>query len=215
MQLKRPKYFPIQGKVRAFYPGDWVQVGKQVALRWIAEGSAWIPSSNASDMFLADAGVFILGDEKAGKIALEAYDGEVDVVSGGTPGVPWQRTLIWNPTCPLRTELLPIGFYLLETWQLAVPLCDYGILARDVGTEDDRERTASVVRDLRVPLYDTRLIFARKCDDVEGLLTEWTGKMDRIDSDARLAFLRALYKAKPFILALPISWTGNMGPTGG
>jgi hypothetical protein len=214
VQLRRIKYFPVQGKMKAFHPGDWAQVGKQVAMRWIAEGAAWVPSGDPTGTLVSGAGIFILGDEKAGKAALKAYDGKIGVVAGGTPSAPWQRTLIWDPACPLRLELLPIGWHLLDTWQLAVPLCDYDTLARDVGTEDDRKQTEAAVRDLRVPLYDTRLIFARQCDEVEELLAEWTGQMDRADSDPRLAFLRALYKVKPFVLALPVLWTGNMGPMG-
>jgi hypothetical protein len=31
----------VQGKMRAYYPGDWVSVGKQMALKLLASGHAW------------------------------------------------------------------------------------------------------------------------------------------------------------------------------
>ena len=65
-----------------------------------------------------------------------------------------------------------------------------------------------MIRDLRVPMYDTRVIFAKLTPDTARLIKIW----NEIEGDRRLAFLQALYKVKPFILALPANWAGANVP---
>jgi len=98
-----------------------------------------------------------------------------------------------------------VGFGLLDVWELAVPLCDYQTLAIHLGSDEEKERTKAVIRDLRVPLYDTRLMFVKHCQNTVDLFSRWQKECE--SSDERLAFLRALYQVKPFILALPMTWT--------
>jgi len=116
-------------------------------------------------------------------------------------------TLFWNGGS-LRTELLPISFELLKKWEIAIPIGDFNVLAANVGSEVDRRLTKSVLGDLRVPLYDVRQIYARRCSAVQTLLDAWKLEQEKVPGgDSRLAFLRALYVNPLLILALPPSWT--------
>jgi hypothetical protein len=132
-------------------------------------------------------------------------------IQTGDLRLPWDRTMIWDAQKKIRIELIPVGFHLLKTWEIAVPLVDYKTLALNLGTPEERTTTQAIIKDLRVPVYDPRLIFARKCENVEQLLQVW-GEERSQARDGRLSFLRSLYKVKPLILALPTSWGGGGPP---
>lgn len=214
IQLKRIKYIRQAGVQRICRPGDWLEIGKdigkQTALLWVAEGAAHLPHLPKDEQLLqltgTDWGVVIRGGnfEKAKKLVPQD---RLEVVAGGIE-LPYNRTLLWNPSAPLRHELLPIGFLRLERgWQMAVPLLSYEKLACNVGTKEDQARTLKVVPDLRVMLYDTRLLFIKKCADTERLIKIWRQE----PGDERLAFLRALFAVNPIICALPQKWVGDKG----
>lgn len=129
------------------------------------------------------------------------------ILSVGEPAIAFQKTMIWNPKVQLRTELVSAGFGMLETWEIAVPLYSYDELAVHIGSEEDRKRTKAIIRDLRVPVYDVRLIFVRNCEATQQLFDAWTEENGIAgESDERLSFMRAFYRVKPAMLALPITW---------
>lgn len=129
----------------------------------------------------------------------------MDGVSRGDARAIAPKTLLWNPEVPLRLELLPAGFRFLDHWHVAAPLYDYNTLAFQHGTLEERTRTMALIGDLRVPLYETRALFLRQCPEVDALLEAWA--YEREDgTDERLAFHRALWRVKPLILPLPITW---------
>jgi hypothetical protein len=125
------------------------------------------------------------------------------------PGVPVQlhtgvypnyaRFLLWNPKAVLDRNLIAVGFSLLDHWQIAVPLYNYKVLAEHVGTPEDRERVKEIIHDLRVPIYDTRVMFVRQCAETRDLFERW-------DYGTELDFLVALYQTRPVINALPPTW---------
>ena len=100
--------------------------------------------------------------------------------------------------------------HLLDTWEIIVPMWDYSELAAGIGTEEQRAKVKATVRDLRVPLYDTRLMFVRKTDSTERLFAEYNKELSA-GMDDKLAFLLALYRVKPFIMPTPLTWTGRSG----
>jgi hypothetical protein len=205
VQLKSVKHIERQGKLRTYHPGEWVDVGKQTALRWIAEGSAWVPEGQAANLMQDDCGVFVWGDPARGEQALGDYVGKIATQAGDWPALPWSKTMIYNPAQRLRKELVPVGFHLLDTWQVAIPLFDYDKLAIHLGDEAERARTQAVVHDLRVPLYTDALLFVRRCGDTERLLEIW--RVEHVaGGDPRFSLLRALYQVKPLLLALPVTW---------
>lgn len=153
-----------------------------------------------------DCGILARGSQSAVEGWLGRYGVRCNLTVAGDPlTLPWPRTLLWEPEAKLRVDLLPAGFGFLEKWEVAIPLFDHQTLAAEVGTPEDRARTEAVCRDLRVPLYNPAVIFARDCEGVRALLGAW--QLDRAGrTDARLALLRAIYRVRPLILALPKTW---------
>jgi hypothetical protein len=126
----------------------------------------------------------------------------------------------------LPPELVEAGFRFLERgWDVAAPFAPGHVLAADVGTEEERERTRALVGDLRVPLYSLDIMFvgegARGGAFICALARE-TFIPDLLDEfypelldenvtgvDERLAFLRAVFQTKPRLCVLPRLWLGT------
>lgn len=207
VRLRSIQYIEANGVQVTYRHGDWVNVGKQTAMRWLIEGAADLPTKEI-DKFIGDgAGVVVQG--KAFD-TMPVYPGLKVVV--GDPCIAFERTLIWDTSIAVRMELIPFGLSLLDRWQVAVPLWSYDQLAVHVGSEADRAMTLSVIHDLRIPMYDDRVIFAKSCPEVGEVIKRW-----RVDvaagCETKHAFLRAVYTVKPFILALPLTWTHPEGIT--
>ena len=207
VQLRSHQLVAVSGRDVMHHPGDWVNVGKQTAQLWASRGEAIIPDAKLRAEIGAQAGVVVAEDDAQAAAAF--FDPFTAlVISTGAPAPIHERTIIWEPSANVRRDLIPVGLSLLDTWELAIPLWDYRILARDVGSEADRERTQAVVRDLRIPLYDNRLMFMRRAPDVERLCKLWAEER-KDGGDVRLALLRSIYRVKPLVLALPVTWTGQ------
>jgi hypothetical protein len=203
IQLTSSKYITVNGQQRSFEPGDWVYVGKQTARDWIAAGQAIDPFANMKSVEAppGSVGMMLFGKGPDPDI-------KVSVSRDAAWEMRWEYTLFLDTTAPARRELIPAGFGLLKRWQMAVPLWDYRYLAASEGTEKLQERVKSIIHDLRVPLYDTRMIFAARCRETEMVMEMW-----QAEGGTRLAFLMALYRVKPFVRALPCTWTGQWAPT--
>jgi len=201
VQLVQPKSIANSGNQRRCEPGDWVDVGKQTALMWLADGSAQIPEALDFTHISGEmSGIATDDKELLTKRTAQFQDVKIEELT--KPGLIWERTAWIDSALELRPELLPIGFGMLETWQMAVPLYDYKVLAIHYGEADEREKTKKVVRDLRCLMYDTRLIFARNEPEPNKVFELW-----QKEGGGLLAFLRAIYTVKPYILALPATWT--------
>ncbi len=204
VQLLVCKQIHTRGKPENKRPGDWVNVPRKAAEAMIARREALVMDYSVIGKDLVDCGVSIRGDLSLAKSRLTGYSLVLEIAGG--EGLQWEKNLLWDTAAPLRLELLHVGFHLLDTWQIAIPLRDYKLLAAHFGSEAEQERTKTLIRDLRVPVYDTRLMFARRCDGVQELLDLW--RTEQHDGETEeLAFLRALYQVKPLILALPVTWT--------
>ena len=208
VQLKSVQHISERGVQRTRYPGDWVDIGKQTAMLWVGKGLAVVPSLEVTQALMADgAGVLVRGNVEQARILLEAYR-QTLAIETGEPRAAYNRTLIWNTDLHLRLELVPVGMGLLEKWEIACPILSYERLAVHTAAHDEREKTRQVVRDLRVPLYDTRLIFVRRTPDTTRLFDLWQAELSE-GADEQHSFLRALYTVKPFVLALPTTWTDS------
>ena len=207
VKILTSKNIEKQGQMRTYKPGDWVNVGKQLALRWVANNEAFIPETDISGFIdHVNTGILVTGSEKAGKLTLAPFANKLSVTFSEDVELRWPKTMIWNPSVVLRSELVPVGFHLLDTWQVACPIWDYEKLACDIGKKEDKDRTEKLIHDLRVPLYNVNLIYIKRCGDTQYLLDCW--QEERLDStDQYHSFLRAVYRAKPLILALPTTWT--------
>lgn len=209
--LRVRKNIIIKGTMQSYQPGDWIEVGKHLGLGWVKSGEAYVVD-NDDGRIQATAGILVIGTispeyrTKLSEIAgLQwAFADQVHEQS-----LPFTETLVFRPDFELRLDLMVVGFNLLKKWQLAVPLWDYETLASQVGSESERERTKAVIRDLRVPLRDTRLMFVRRSDSTRRLFDQWRAECTD-GAHEQLAFLRALYTEKPLICDLPASWTGRV-----
>jgi hypothetical protein len=205
IKLKSVQYISQNGRLVKHIPGEWIQVGKQTALNWIAANQAERPDMPQMN---ALPGCGIVSPNKA---RVKALFPSMEV-KGGRPELAFPRTLCWDPAAKLRGELLGTGFQMLDTWEVAAPLASYETLARDIGTPAERSLTEAVIRDLRVPFYEARVLFMKRCPTTRELMAAWEeerlaaeGNGSRV-VDERLAFLRALYRVKPLVLALPVTW---------
>ena len=204
VQLLAIKHVDVDGVQKRRMPGDWVNIGKQTALEWITRGEARVFEPMPLD---PGCGVHIVGDVSQGKETINRINNLIPF-STGTLRLDYAKTLIWDPSLPLRIDLISAGFYFLTQWEIAAPMASYVDLAKDIGTEQDRDKTEALIHDLRVPFYDTRLMFIRRCENTERLLELW--KSERVGGgDERLAFTRALYQVKPLMMALPVTWVSK------
>ena len=204
VQLRTAKSIRQKGQMHHYQPGDWVSIGKQAARRWIAAGEAMIPTRKIAELLPGDAGV-VVTNRNPTALQKVAQFSDVLKVKVGDPELHWGKTFIWDAVTPVNLDLIPQGFHLLETWQMAVPLMDYDKLALHLGSERDRERTKAVVHDLRIPAYACGCMWIRRCPATEELMSLWKAE----PGNQELAFLRALYKTQPLVLALPVLWAGK------
>lgn len=214
IQLKIAKTIQDRGESRRYQAGDYVNVGKQTALLWLSQNEAIMPGVNyMQETGLSDgAGAVIIGQEidgpHPGRAALTDKNTPIiDTIVSPDYTLQFDKTLFWDGLVPMRKELIPIGLSMLDTWQIAIPLHSYSEMASQVGDEAERAITAKIIPDLRVPLYETGLMYVKKCSDTVRLFAAWRRELERGSSaDGRLAFLRALYQTPLLVLALPVSW---------
>jgi hypothetical protein len=159
---------------------------------------------------MSDRGVVLRADDEEARQWAARHRLPVEIQAAYD--LPWERTLFLDSQVGrVSWGLLPRGFDFLARWEAAAPVWSYETLAADVATGPERERTQALVGDLRVPLYETGLLFVRDCEGGRALLKAWQAE----DGEPRLAFLRALYRVKPLFLALPRSWLVGRAVTPG
>ena len=206
VQLLITRQIEVSGRTRTYHPGDWVDIGKQTALRWCADGIARAADVRALE--LSGCGVIVADAAQRERSSpgdwLRSIAPGVEIAAPGDDALPFPRTLLWDGGV-LRPELLGVGFRLLEKWEMAAPLWSYDQLASAIGSEAERERTRAVVRELRVPVYHTGLVFVRRCPTTRELMVAWAEEREGSRED-KLAFLRAMYRVKPLLCALPPTW---------
>jgi len=122
--------------------------------------------------------------------------------------LPWQNTLFIAPGTCVPWDLLCVGFDFLARWDVAAPFWRAGVLARDLGTPAERERTQAIIHDLRVPIYSHELLFVRSSEAGRAFLSTWREECD--GGDERLGFLRAMASVKPIFCVLPRLWLADI-----
>ena len=199
IKLTSIQYISVNGKLTPEYPGNWVDVGKQTALRWVAEGNAEL-ADYSKLINMNGVGLVLLSGAKVMQILSDMKT--LLIMHDSVPTLAYPKTILVGAKAKLKPGLLPPGINLLKRWQLAVPLVSYKTLAADIGTEEEREQAKADILDLRVPIYQTDLMFVRRSPETRELFDVWNA----IPGNRHLAFLRALWKVKPLICALPVSW---------
>ena len=214
IKILRSRQVEQAGVTRNLHPGDWIEVGKQTAMRWIADGSAAPAQPLVLEADLRGCGALVMTRAGGGapSLAVPQLSDTLKMLSVETSDeytLRYARTLFWNPDYPLRPELVPLGFRVLDAWEVAVPVVSYDMLALHIGTPDERARTEAVIRDLRVMCYHPSLMFVRRCKAGKDFLQAWNEERASGD-DERLALLRAIYRVKPLLCALPATWNRTL-----
>ena len=150
-------------------------------------------------------GIVLRGEDEL--ITGRAKSVGLPVVVSDAYDIPFEKTLFVEAGTRVPWDLLPAAWHFLERWDAAVPLWAYGTLAQDVGSPAERQATQEIVRDLRVMLHSVELLFVRRNEAGMALVAAWQEERARFEpSDPRLAFLRAMYRVKPRLCVLPVTW---------
>jgi hypothetical protein len=201
---------------KCYHPGDWVDVGKQTALAWLADGSAEIPGPDASKMEVVKG---LLGPGCGVRVWPKEPKGEFKSSFGnclkalkfslGPIALPYRYTMLWKPSAQVTPRLVLIGFSQITdekksqlSWEMVARLVVGNKMARDVGTDEEQAKTKALVGDLRIPVYDTGVLWARKTKATEGLIGRWTEAIKNGEDETH-AFLRALYTEGILLCTLP------------
>ncbi len=203
VRLRHGKMIDLDGKTKAYHPGDWVNIGRQAALAWLKDGSAELPSQASRqqlDIDLSGCCAVLLGASQGDADRVHSLLRRLAVRYDLAEAAAYKRVCLARPGALARLDLWPAGFDWLDVWEALAPLLPNYETAADLAVEG--ERTAAVIGDLRVPAYDDRLLFLRQPEGND-LLALW--QEERAYGE-RLALTRALYRAKPLLLALPPTW---------
>lgn len=118
--------------------------------------------------------------------------------------LPYSVTLFLDNVEP-DWSLVARGFEQMEHWDVAAPFYRYNLLASELGGVEERRHTEAVCLDLRLLVYEPRLLFVRDTEGGRALLATWREECVP-GFDERLAFLRALHRVKPIFCTLPCNW---------
>ncbi len=203
MYVKLVKYRRFQEPGGAWvlhYPGEILNIAnKAICKQLIKEKIALDMSAAASD--LPKGCGLVMKHE--GPIPAWATALELEMAQG-EPRLPFVYTIIWDQHAQLDANFVTLSLGMLQErgWDMCAPIWSYLKLANKLGSPDERKRTEELIHDLRVPVYNTDLIIAKRNDRTKALMAKWAEER-KTSADEKLAFLRALYVTRPFMLALP------------
>ena len=220
VKLRRVKNIRIRGSLKTYHAGDSVEVGKQTALQWVLDGTAEDPFGQVGPPLRtediqkrgSEYGLRIRGDKSSAIIA--ALSKILRQVSYGPPALPYKYTLIWRPDKGTDERIVRYGFMRVmegakgvDAWELAASLVSTSMLAEAVGTFEEQQKTLKVVGDLRLPVYESRLVWARKTPAALKVVEAWAAEL-RAGGDEHHSFLRALFKNSALLCTIPGDWRG-------
>ena len=204
IRLLQPCRFPDKhGRSRLHYIGDVVDVKNKAMVQKLIKQRRAVDMAAEAKGLPKGVGVLARG---ATVLAPWVRALNVEVATGGL-GLPFAYTLIWDGKVKPRPEFLVVTFEVLARtdWEVAVPLYSYDKLAVSMGTAEERARTKKLIHDVRVPTYRSELLFVQRNERTEKLIAAWKREMAN-GADERLAFMRAVYRIKPYLLPLPCMW---------
>lgn len=204
-------FYEENGIQQTALAGDWVQIGKHQARQWLAQGSVEIPEPHrrADAMSLNKCGVVVRGDAMPDKPFFGVLRHQL-----GEPSLPYEYTVLWDPSLQTSLQGIEAGLMRLgnaelfpdgDTWEALATLVSLTTLASDVGGEAEQRKTEVIVGTLRLPVYDTRLLWIRKTPATEKLIEAWTAELAD-GADEQHSFLRALYGSRIMMCTLPPGW---------
>jgi len=196
---------------KVYYPGDWFQARNMEIKQRLANNEIAIyDNSGDANIFEPEECGIVSAVPNLNLAKLGASANSLSISYNLEPMIPYLYTFYYTGG-KFREEMLPIAFDLLKKWEMAVPIESFDILAETIGSVKQRNHTLKIIGDLRVPVYDVRQMYFRKCDATIALTEAWKEEQmltmeDGVLGEPRLAFLRALYLHPLLILALPPTW---------
>lgn len=200
------------GVLKTYYKGDSVKVGKQQALTWVFDGTAADPFGQVERTVYAEApekfGLVILAPKRVvnlsllGTLALE-IDTTYEVKWSGT--LPYTYNLVCQVTRRLSTNILNYGLGIIsgKDWEMAASLVNLKHTLGSLGSKEDRDGTLKLYGDLRLPAYDTSVLWikATKRTRIFSLIYSklLLGKVNPSH-----AFARAWLRSKPLLYTMPL-----------
>lgn len=199
------------GNREVYRPGDWLQVQSRDLLRYQAEGKIRTPAEILKGTFdFMNAGVLRVGATPPPVLPLGDYGLKQD--ASEYPALPWRYTLL-TARAVVSVQNAALGFLRVEertgydAWELAAQLQNDYPMAEERGTPEERALTLATLGDLRLPLYDTTLLWVRRTEATLDLIGAWTEEL-RSGADRDQSFLRALYTRRVLVATLPPAWVG-------
>jgi len=113
--------------------------------------------------------------------------------------------LIISSIIDFDNRLLKYGFDYLDKWQIVAPLRPYKELICNFISDEFHDYLKNKILDLRVPVYDDRVIFIKTCNETRKFWDIYI-KESKYLKNSKIAFSLALWEVKPFILTLPVGW---------
>ena len=209
IQLTTPKTVEVMGVTRHYKSGDWIEVGKQTAIQWINQGIARRVDFNPNEEYIdLSAGIVLVGTVNQNMLDNIKHDiPGIETTNSDKPELLYSENMIWTNGTSVKREIIGIGFKLLNDWQIACPLHSYDdLIVHQKLTKKEKDYITSVIHDLRVPFYNTNLMFVRRCSETKELFNQWQIEQEQI-KNTDLAFHVAYYKTKPVMCALPTNWS--------
>jgi len=215
IRLKAVKHIRKAGIQKTYHKGDWVEVGRQAALAWLADGTAEIPGPDASKMEVVEKllgpGCGVRIRSKVVRVGTKANFGnclKALKFSLGPIALSYRYTMLWKPSAKITPRLVLVGFSQIVhskkgqlSWEMVARLMK-DKMARDIGAEEEKVKTQALVGDLRIPVYDTGVLWIRKTERTQRLISRWVAALKRGEDEAH-AFLRALYAEGVLLCTLP------------
>ena len=199
----------IDGKRFTYHPGDWFQArNMEIKTRLAAGQIAIFADTGDARIFEPNECGIVTPVTSLRLDKLGAAANTLSITNSAEPIVPYLYTFYYTGG-KFREEMIPIAFELLRKWEMAIPIESFNILASSIGSREEKAYTLEIIGDLRIPVYDVKQVYFRKCSATFALVECWKEEMARFTdpvSDKRMAFLRALYLNPLLILALPPSW---------
>jgi len=225
-------YVSENGEMVTKRAGEWAEVGKHQARMLLASGQAEIPKQDTRNKMqeygqcgvrvripIAPLSSHIPRSHQADStIDTSAFGDLADKLAftQGEPAITHNFTVIWKPPslvvpCAVETGLARLQSFEdtdAEPWEMVAILASETEWADSFGSDEERTKTEDTIGDLRIPVYDTNMLWVRKTERTEAVIARWLAELCQ-GADEQHAFLRALYAEHVLMCTLPANWAGK------
>jgi len=101
-----------------------------------------------------------------------------------------------------------------NSWEMAAALAGVDKTIGQVGSKGEHQKTLKLLGDLRLPVYQTDMVWARRTPATEAMVAAWRAEVES-GADEAHAFVRALYTHRVRLNTLSTLWLGGRLPPGG